>query len=126
MKNEMITNIILIVYSLFLVILAIGSSFIVYAKDATPILALELAVDITLIAGVILYVRRYQFSWWRVLFVGAVVGECYLLFTEPTSELLDTVIWVLILLPAFVVNLSVASLTRQTSRRKNRAADLRR
>jgi len=110
----MIRNITLIIYLLFLVVLAVGSSINVYVNDPSPIFVLELAVDITLITGVFLYFRHYSLSWWRVLFVFAVVGECYLLFTEPRLEPLDAVIWVLVLMPAFVLNFSIAGLTWQT------------
>ena len=109
----MIRNITLIIYSVFLVALAIGSTIVVYANDTPPILILELVVDITLIIGVILYIKNYSFNWWRVFFVGALMGECYLLFIESALDTVDVIIWGLVLLPAFVLNSSVAGLTRQ-------------
>ena len=117
----MIRNITLIIYSLILLSLAVGSIAITSVKDTALIIVLELAVDITLITGVILYIKHRSFSWWRVLFISAVLGECYLLATDKSTDSLDIVIWVLVLLPALILNSSVAGLTRRSSRDRQNA-----
>ena len=109
----MIRNISLVIYTLLLIGVAIGSIAMSFANDAALLIALELMVDVTFIAGVVLYIRRLSFNWWRVLFVGAVLGECYLLASDHNLAIQDFIIWALVLLPAIVINSSVAGLTRQ-------------
>jgi hypothetical protein len=117
----MIRNISLIIYALLLIGLAIGSIAISLANDEALVIALELMVDVTLIAGVVLYVKRLSFNWWRVLFIGAVLGECYLLATDRKLETQVFIIWVLVLLPALILNSSVAGLTQRSSRDRQNA-----
>ena len=100
----------LIFYLFILVTLALISSLVSYVNDSLNLFILEITVDLALIAGVFLYIKGYLLKWWRIVLIGAVFGECYLLFIDSRVELLEVFIWVLVLLPAVVFNLKVTGM----------------
>ena len=88
--------------------------------DSPHVLLLEIVVNVILITGVVLYIKNYSHKWWSLLFVSALAGEVYLLFSDSGHEAVVILIWALILLPAFVMNLNVADLAGKVPFSKKR------
>jgi len=90
-----------------LIILALTSVISTWVNDNMIMLTAELFVNIVFIAGLLIFLRRKQIKYWVVPFFFACVGEIVLLYLDKETSLMMTVVWVVILMPAFNYNYRV-------------------
>jgi hypothetical protein len=96
-------------YLLLLLGFGVSSSIVTWASEDLRVLIIEICTNAIFLAGVALFALRARLRWWIALFGLAAVGESFLLFTSDDTTAKDVLLWVLILLPAVVMNLAVAN-----------------
>ncbi|MDJ0850848.1 MAG: hypothetical protein QNK04_20955 [Myxococcota bacterium] len=101
-------------YTVALVLFVTASLLGVLAEGPLSVLPLELAVDLALVAGCVLFVLGRRVPWWRWVLAGAVVGQglVLLLVAEPAAPWWPSYALELaaVLGPALVLNLATAGL----------------
>jgi len=96
-------------YLLLLLVFAVSSSIVTWASEDLRVLIIEICTNAIFLAGVALFAFRTRLRWWIAPFGVAAVGETFLLFSSADTTAKDVFLWVLILLPAVVMNLVVAN-----------------
>ncbi len=101
-------------YTVALVLFVTASLLGVLAEGPLSVLPLELAVDLALVAGCVLFVMGRRIAWWRWVVAGAVAGQgvVLLLVAEPPAPWWPSYALELaaVLGPAVVLNLATAGL----------------
>jgi len=106
----MIKKIFLFVYFTFLCAIALSSMFFTWFNQPLFVFVMEVVIDLTLIAGIVLYSKKVFFKPWLFVFAIAMILQIYILIKAPYMEFPDFLAGLLILAPAVYMNIVVAGL----------------
>jgi len=97
-------------YLAFLGAIAFWGMFHTWFNEPLLIFVAEVAIDLILIAGVILYWRGVFHKVWIFVFTAAVILQSIVLARSPYVEFADFMVWILMLVPAVYMNIIVCGL----------------
>jgi len=106
----MVKKIVLFIYFTFLCALALFSIFLAWFNQSLLIFVIEVAIDLILICGVVLYSRKVYFKPWILIFAISLFLQIFILTKAPYMDLSDFIVWLLILAPAVYMNIVASGL----------------
>jgi hypothetical protein len=128
MLLERMKKSVVIAYFIILLALTPASVITTYAWNTFDMFVLDTIVSFLIAAGAYLYIRGRTYAAWKGVFLLAILGESFLLFTDTRMSFHDILMWLVVLTPAFVMNAKVAGITMllQGTVQKPRAPEQRR
>lgn len=102
-----------ILYTILLLAFALPSIAVTWANDTPRVLALEITIDLIVIAGVILAIAGLKHRSWLAMIVLAVIGETYLLATDSRATTANIILWFIVLAPAIYFHLIIVGIKRK-------------
>ena len=106
----MVKKILLFIYLTFLGAITISSIYYTWQHESSVILGIEIAIDLIIVGGVVLYFRKIFFKPWVLIFIIALILQIVLLTRAPYIEPADSVLWLLMLAPAVYMNIVICGL----------------